>query len=171
MPAKYVHDIDYYYQHFAIRLGQRYRMLISKEEYTSLCLQNVDQLYIISSNKRLGYVTFKETRVLVIKCNASRCLNTCLDPGQLWPVPNRYKNKGIDTVQFNTDLRQAFGKINMVMRYLAENSGDIKKMYLERPGDYPEWVYGAAANKYLVKNNGWMAHLVKKLYNEKLKKA
>lgn len=167
MAVRYIHDIDYYYQHFAIRLGQRYKMLISLEEYIDLCKQDLDQLYMISHNKRLGYVTLNDKRILVIYCNAAKCINTCLAPGHMFPVPNRFKNKGVDLVMFNADLRLAFEKINICITFLRDNNGDIRRMYLEKPGNYPVWIYGAAANKFLCKNNGWMAHLVKKLYNQK----
>lgn len=162
-------DKQYYYRHFFIRLKQRYGLVIYPTEYEKLCMQSLELLYKLSPNKRVGYLTFKGKKILVIRCNASKLLNTCLPVNSGWPVPHRYKRikgGGVTFEQFNKDIEIALMKIESIIEYLKWNNGSTEKLYKERPLPFPNWTYGAAVEKYKGITNQWMVKIVKNLYNK-----
>jgi hypothetical protein len=119
MSSKYPHsipidNISYYYPHFRDRLMERYGLEISLDEYLELNNQPVELLYVLTPNKRLGKVNFNGNDIVVIKCNAGKVLNTCLEAEGQMPVPRRYKKRGITPQQFQKDLEIAFEKIDML---------------------------------------------------------
>jgi hypothetical protein len=161
-------DKQYYFSHFATRLKQRYGLIIYASEYEKLCGQSLELLYKLSPNKRVGYVLFKGKKILVIRCNASKLLNTCLLEKANWPVPQRYKKirGGVTCDQFNQDIKIALMKIESIIEYLKWNNNSTEKLYKERPLPFPDWIYRAAIEKHKNITNKWMVKIVKNLYNK-----
>lgn len=158
-------DTLHYFHHFADRLERRYDLGITMDEYLELCKQELNLLYVLTPNKRVGYVTFKGKTILVVRCNASRLLNTCLMEGQPLMTPNKYKNRGISQEQFNGDLDAALSKIEIMAGWLRDNPDKKRAFFTEDIFNSPNWMYGAAYRKAGERDYHWLATVIKNLYN------
>lgn len=159
-------DMLHYFHHFTDRLKSRYGIEISFDEYIDLCKQDIDLLYVLTPNKRVGYIEIKGKNVMVVRCNAARLLNTCLRKGQPLMTPNRYKNQGISMDQFNNDLNFALLKIEIMAEWISENPGRDKEFFTGNIFNAPSWMYGAAKKKAQNRDHHWFATVIKNLYNK-----
>lgn len=157
-------DTLHYYQHFSDRLKRRYNLEISFDEYIDLCQKDIDLLYVLTPNKRVGYIEIKGKRVMIIRCNASRLLNTCLREGQPLMTPNKYKNRGISQDQFNDDLNFALFKIEIMTEWLRENPNKEREFFTGNIFNCANWMYGAAYKKARDRDHHWFATVIKNLY-------
>lgn len=134
---------EYFFNHFKMRLIERYDIDITKEEYIELCKKDIDILYRLSSNKRIGFLKIKEKKVMVIRCNKEKVLNTALLEGGELPIPAAYKREGITREKFNSDLKKALEKIETLKEEMA-TSKNKKIFFVEKIKHYPLWMIGAA---------------------------
>lgn len=164
---KPVDPIAYYYPHFNERLIERYGFDISLDEYLELNNQELDLLYILTPNKRVGKINFKGRDILVVKCLASKCLNTCLINDGLLPVPRTYKKRGITQQQFKIDLEIALEKIDVLVDIFRRV--DKRDFFVNKPLGYPDWMYSAAYHKIEGNENHlkhFLLRVVRNLYRK-----
>lgn len=72
------------YEHFRLRLNERYNLDISFKEYVLLTKERVDKIKVTSKNKCLGWLTIRGQKVLVCKeMKRNRFLSTALNPNSI----------------------------------------------------------------------------------------
>lgn len=157
-------DTLHYFHHFTDRLKRRYQIEITFDEYLDLCNQPIELLYVITPNKRVGYLEIKGKCVMVIRCNASKLLNTCLTEGQPLMTPNRYKNKGVSQERFNNDLQSALAKLETMAQWLRSNPDKRREFFTDNIFNAPNWMYGAAYRKECERQH-WFSTVIKNLYH------
>jgi hypothetical protein len=155
-------SIEYYFPHFSGRLLERYGIDITIDEYKRLCEEPIELLYVLTPNKRFGRLKIKGVDVLVVRCNASKLLNTALTINGTLPVPRRYRKSGISPEQFSDDLRDALSKIDHLRQCF--NEMDKRDFFVNKPCDYPNWMYGAAYSKEREFNHHFLVRVVRNLY-------
>jgi len=159
----YKAGIEYYYPHFNGRLKERYGFSITIDEYVELCKKDIELIYVLSPNKRFGVLKINDVDVWVIRCNAAKQLNTALHQKGTMPLPSRYRKMGISTERFNADLKFALETIE----YLKDcffTLNDKRKFFVEKPGGFPDWMYGAAYSMSAEFRHHFMVRVVKNLY-------
>lgn len=155
---------DHYYEHFNLRLLQRYGMNVSKDEYMFLCSCKIHLLYVLTPNKRFGVIRFKGKNILVVKDNASGLLNTALPDDSLSPRPSYIRKMGISTEQFNDDLNEAIYKITELSD-LYKRIKDDRYWFMQMPQIHKYWMLSAAKKLAAHHPHETLILIVKNLYN------
>lgn len=77
------------YEHFRLRLNERYQMDISFKQYVLLCKERVDKINYTSKYKCVGWLTIYGKKVLVAKeTNRNKLLSTCLPANNIKNLNN-----------------------------------------------------------------------------------
>lgn len=158
--------IEYYYPHFNERLKARYGFEITIEQYSELCKKDIELIYVLSPNKRFGVLRITDVDVWVIRCNAGKQLNTALSHTGTMPLPSRFRKMGISTKQFNEDLKIALDKISYLKDSFIEMGRNQRDFFVNKPGGYPGWMYGAAYSLSADFRHHFMVRVVRNLYRD-----
>jgi hypothetical protein len=140
-------NVDYYYNHFNLRLKERYNLSLTLEEYLEYCNKEIDFIYDISCNKRFGSLKIKGVDTWVIRDNGARLLNTViLIDEQRLPLPIDLRLKGLDGIEFNSLIQNKLKIIDELVSLLT-NGMSRRDLFVNRPFNYPKWIYVAAEKK------------------------
>ncbi len=155
----------HYYEHFNLRLLQRYGMNVSKDEYLFLCTCKIHLLYVLTPNKRFGVIRFRGKNIFVVKDNASGLLNTAMpDDENCFPRPTFVRKLGISTEQFNEDLNEAIYKITELAD-LYKKIKDDRYWFMQMPQIHKYWMLSAAKKIAVQHPHDPLILIVKNLYN------
>lgn len=154
---------DHYYEHFNLRLLQRYGMNVSKDEYRFLCTCKINLIYVLTPNKRFGVIRFRGQNIFVVKDKASGLLNTALPDDSFFPRPAYVRKLGVSKEQFNEDLNEAIYQITELAD-LYKRIKDDRYWFMQMPKIKKFWMLSAARRIAVQHPHDHLILIVKNLY-------
>lgn len=136
---------NYLSDHFIERLKERYDITISENKYWELVDAPFEYVYEINSNKYVAKLIIEGQEVFVIKGRETKTLNTVIDMTKSLPIPTKLKLiEGYNSTSFDKDYDEIQNQMNEIVEWLKNNNYDNKTLFLTKPFNYDNTIYGAA---------------------------